>query len=321
MEIQTKAGQQRKKKRNKVSLVIKFLSGFFVPIIVEIVLRLLDVVKGYYPIVLTVLAFLGSGVFILAYRRFDVNKLKVIGGVILIAEAAALLTFSLLGFRLEAPSGVPAASGPVFAVYPAYSPTGKMGDVGDIEIKYGEDSVIFVYRPQGNKPYEYDWKYKADGNGDMAENPEPAKFAGVMFLKPENNFGDLRNGGMNLQAVRRQLRWEACCDEGDVNVRFSIGGISWKWLGMQKTEVAYPDSMPKVTLARKGENSGADTDIFPLTEQYQTFTADLSKYPADFFRQVENAFAVTIDWASNNIPDRNSGRTFTIRIKNIEYLE
>ena len=129
-----------------------------------------------------------------------------------------------------------------------YDPSGLLGDVGDIKAVKREDAVVFTYKVLGQGPHEWDWKYV-----DMSPNPEPARFGGVMLLNPPNNWGVVKDGGVDLRRAKR-VSWRACSlTDTDVYVEFLIGGVNWQWNAETKTKepAPYPDSAPRTSLGTK----------------------------------------------------------------------
>jgi len=197
-----------------------------------------------------------------------------------------------------------------FSVYPNYDPSGYMGDTGDIvNVNKDPEGVRFTYEARGRGTHEWQWKYI---NGVL--NPNPARFAGVMYLCPPNNWG--QEPGFNLRAFRRAIAWEARSLSDEVNVEFVIGGINWVWDEEKEVKVSppCPDSLRRKSLG-----------IYTLTEQWQSFEVELPDIPKEEFVNVIGGFAWLITWGSNEIQPNETGtgpkepRTFVIEICNIRY--
>lgn len=214
--------------------------------------------------------------------------------------------------------GKPPDNSEIFFVYPKYHPSGYMGDIGDITVAELPEAVRFIYEAKGRgapeEPHKgsHEWEYKYI-NGEL--NLNPAKFAGVMYLNPPNNFGVDPNGGFDLRSIRRVIKWEARSVEREVNVEFVIGGVTWIWddESRERQDAPYPDSMPRLSLGIK-----------TLTEDWQSFEFDLSGKPEDDFKRVVGGFAWVISWGSNGVQLNEEGtpepsKTFTIEIRNIRY--
>lgn len=207
--------------------------------------------------------------------------------------------------------GKPPGNSSSFVVYPEYDPSGYLGDIGDISVEKGSASVRFTYETNGRGPHEWEYKYI-----DNEFNLIPCQFAGVMYLNPPNNWGEDANGGFDLRDTRQVVKWEARSMTGVVNVEFVIGGINWKWDEKTKERIAapYPDSLPRHSLGTK-----------TLSEDWQSFEADISNIPEENFRSVVGGFAWVISWGSNQVQINDSmtgpeqSRTFTIEIRNIRY--
>jgi hypothetical protein len=194
-----------------------------------------------------------------------------------------------------------------FAVYPNYDPSGYVGDIGDLRVTEETGLVHFVYTTNRKGPHEWEWKYLDDGT----LNPNPCKFAGVLYLNPPNDWGRKDpHGGFDLRG-RKTLTWKARSLSGPVYVKFVIGGVTWQWDGQTHTKVAvpYPDSMPWTPLG-----------IPKLTSTWQTFTYDLSALPPDDLRAVVAGFGWEISW-DNALQGTGSEQpqTFIIEIQDIFY--
>jgi hypothetical protein len=185
-----------------------------------------------------------------------------------------------------------------------------MGDIGDIkDPAKGPEGVRFTYKVGGQGPHEWDWKYT---NGEL--NPDPAKFAGVMYLC----CGWGEKPGFDLRAFRRTIAWEARSLSGKVNVEFVIGGVDWVWDEDEKVKVdpPCPDSLRRKPLG-----------TYTLTEVWQSFEVDLADIPEGEFLNVIGGFAWAITWGSNGIemnptaipPEPREPKTFVIEIRNIRY--
>lgn len=201
-----------------------------------------------------------------------------------------------------------------FRVSDTYRPTGKMGDIGDVEMLQIGGMDRFVYEVKGRGPHEYEWKYV---NGEL--NDRPAQFSGVMYQHPPNNWGTDPNGGWNLCQTRDSIAWEARSGDQEVFVEFLIGGINWIWDEEQRKRVRapYPDSMPHTSLGIK-----------KLTASWQSFQADLKEKGLDtdeYFKKVIGGFGWSISWAPNGIQlnekERvpNVAKKFQLEIRNIRY--
>jgi len=90
-----------------------------------------------------------------------------------------------------------------------YTPTGYMGDVGDLTL---EES--------GNKPYQgktcLKWHYAAKGSHTQG-------WAGCYWQEPTNNWGE-KDGGYNLSKANKLVFW-AKGEKGGEIISFLIGGI------------------------------------------------------------------------------------------------
>ncbi len=274
-----------------------------------IVATLLNYIIPNMNILCWVVAFYFSASLVLIIRhnsKVD-SIVKYAVAALLFSQSVIIIVLASFGFVItkndkqttQLPNGV---------VYPVFYPSGKMGDIGDIRIMPEIDSIGIKYTTQGKGPREDDWKYITDVNGNMILNPDPAGFGGVMFLYPPNNIGNFKNGGLDISKFRKSIQWQARCLEGNVNVQFLIGGVSWEWNGTEKDEVPYPDSMPRIPLGIK-----------ELTPDWQIFSVDISSLPEVNFLSVIDAFAFTIDWSSNGVEpgEGHQNKTFTFEIKNI----
>lgn len=233
--------------------------------------------------------------------------------------ASAILTPTLLITPLETTLTSTAMIGKSpgdtnsFYIYPDYSPSGWMGDTRDMKdpVK-GPDGVTFEYEACGRGPHEWDNKFFS--NGDIS--PEPAKFAGILYLNPPNNFGTNSEGGFDLREFK-SIKWEARSLQGEVHIEFIIGGVNWIWNAQNQKETApYPDSMPRKSLG---------IQLLKQEQGWQEFSVSLENKPAKDFQNVVGGFAWVIDWGSNGVVVENPGtcppqpKVFKIEIRNIRY--
>jgi hypothetical protein len=185
-----------------------------------------------------------------------------------------------------------------------YSPSGFMGDIGDITKgeEPGNHLVRMTYVAKGNGPHEWDNKYSY---GKL--NPKPSWFAGIMLL--DGDWGQTRGAGYNLRHFTT-ISWEARSLSGNVFVQFVAGGANWMWDEKTGTKVGapYPDSLPNLQL---GEEE--------LTGQWQHFEFPLNKNatPADL-QAVVAPFGWIISLDSNE-GDHGQPSKFVIEVRNISY--
>lgn len=235
-------------------------------------------------------------------------KLGVRGGGAL-ALFAITYFFNPAAIVIEEPVKPPVTTGSSVPIDLNYYPSGKMGDINDVTIAQGVNNTRFIYETKGRSPHE--WEYKFVG-GKL--NPDPAQFAGVMYLEPQNNFGTDPTGGFDLRELHRLLKWEARSLKGEVNVEFLIGGVNWVWKNMTRVPAPNPGSLPKLSLG-----------IRKLTKDWKTFEYYLSQRPEREFRRVIGGFGWVINWGSNGIKlneDKKSPdqvKTFEIEIRNARY--
>jgi hypothetical protein len=191
-----------------------------------------------------------------------------------------------------------------FTVDSNYTATGKMGDVDDVEISAGDEGgTQFIYTPTGKGQHEWSWKYK-----DNKLNPDPAKFVGVVYLNPPDDFGMSPTCGWDLRGFHR-ISWEARSLGGDLKVDFIVGGVNWMWHEEKGTWVKvtppYPDSMPRVAWMK------------PVTKDWQHFDVTIEQ-PTESFKRVVGGFAWTISWGANHVKP-GDGRKLTLEIRNVRY--
>jgi len=107
-----------------------------------------------------------------------------------------------------------------------FSPTVYMGDVGDITVI--EDSTDYVHSGSTSIKITYDAKGRGSGMGEyrcrLGEITEgPCKNAGVYWVNPPDNIGNVRDGGYNLTGFKKLTFW-ALSPEG-IDVEFQVGGV------------------------------------------------------------------------------------------------
>ncbi|MCX5645050.1 MAG: hypothetical protein NTZ17_10265 [Phycisphaerae bacterium] len=137
----------------------------------------------------------------------------------------------VLAKRLLPPVPLQAAPDERFYVYEDadssknhFKPTGFMGDTGDIHI----DEACEVKPHSGQTCIRI--LYDAKGKGpSTAPYPGAAKWAGVYWQEPPNNWGKdevWKDSGFNLSPYKRMVFWARA--EKDCRVEFKVGGISEK---------------------------------------------------------------------------------------------
>ncbi len=190
-----------------------------------------------------------------------------------------------------------------------YHPSGIMGDIGDVRIARPADLDRFSYETLGRGPREWDLKCRY---GKL--NPEPAQFAGVMYLDPPGNWGN--QPGFDLRGVRRVLNWEAR-STSPVIVEFIIGGVNRIWDEKEECKSVVPewqDSMPRTVVGRG-----------TLAEDWQSFQYEFTNMPANNFANLIGGFAWVVEWGAIQVElnQERTGpvciKTFSIEIRNIRY--
>jgi hypothetical protein len=210
-------------------------------------------------------------------------------------------------------TGKPVAATRAFRVQEGYAPSGIMGDVGDVTIGSGDDGADrFTYVATGRPDHEWDQKYV---NGEL--NRRPAKFGGVMYLSPANDWGQSPDAGYDLRGFRR-LVWDARSVNGEARVEFVLGGVNWIWTTREgkweKAAPPYPDTMPALRLG-----------TMKLTGEWQTFERELADQPEQSFRRVVGGFGWVMSWGANGVEPNDEGtrarepRTFVIEFRNVRY--
>jgi hypothetical protein len=183
----------------------------------------------------------------------------------------------------------PIASGQPFSVIANYDPSGQIGDLGDIPSVWKNSEIVhFEYETQGLGPHD-----------------QPAKFGGVMFLDPPNNWGTDPEGGYDLRSVRKSIHWEARSVEGAVNVEFLIGGVRWAWNEelKSKEKVPFPDTLPRTSLG-----------VYSLTPEWQEFRYSLTAIKDNSFGCVVAGFGMMINWGS-----AGQNQKYGVEVRNIFY--
>ena len=186
-----------------------------------------------------------------------------------------------------------------FFIEDYYTPSGKMGDTGDVQIGKEEGRIQqFVYATEGKGPYA--WEYRSTG--------KPSRQAGVMYLDPPNNWGMLY-GGQDLRGFK-SITFEARSLGGPVNVVFVVGGVSSVWDDKAARQV--PNLFPDKYYIRRPDQ---------LTTKWKRITIPLDG-PPENLQRVIGVFGWMITWESNGIkalddgmPDRS--KTFTIEIRDL----
>jgi hypothetical protein len=296
-------------KRNLISAgfgIASVVAGIYVDFFKQI--------SPYYVVTPSVLAILTIACIYLYLTKKVLPRSSLLWfGAIFVLQALAIfiLAFSNYGLvdksirvGLEPPDTNP------FLAYPQFAPTGKMGDIGDINIVQSAGVVRIEYVPSGQGPREDYFKYDNDANGSRVLNSQPANWAGVMFLYPPNNSGDVKDGGIDLRKFRKAVSFEARRVSSAANVEFVIGGVVWRWVGMERVASPYPDTMPRISFG-----------LMELKEDWTKYSFDLSAYPEDYFRAMINGFSAVLSQSNNQIETDENGnvKPIVIELRNIRY--
>jgi hypothetical protein len=186
-----------------------------------------------------------------------------------------------------------------------FSPTGKLGDVGDVTISQTADHVELRYVPQGAGPHESEHKYV---NGRL--NPEPARFGGIGWLAGARDEAP----GQDLSKFRT-LSWEARADR-PLNVHFDLGGGIWKW---NDDEVATSRAVPRMVPRVHADSLRKRSLVKRLTTEWQTFAYDLSQIDRAELEHVVMGFSCVVSWEDNDLRGP-SDTVITVRVRNLRYL-
>jgi exo-beta-1,3-glucanase (GH17 family) len=189
-------------------------------------------------------------------------------------------TPKILALRLmKNVSSTPPAETDVFYVYrdfnyPAnhFSPSGYMGDIGDIVVDDG-----YSLNPYSGKT-AIKITYLAKGNGPN-ECPlmKPCMWAGIYWQEPPNNWGKdefWSDSGYDLSGYTRLMFWARA--EKDTLAEFKVGGI----LQTYGDSLEYPRS-----------------SINMITPEWQQFTIDLT---GANLTHIIGGFAWVTNWQMNN---------------------
>jgi hypothetical protein len=186
-----------------------------------------------------------------------------------------------------------------FFIKDYYYPSGRMGDTGDVKIADTETTTQFIYTTEGNGPHE--WEYRSNGL--------PAGFAGVRYLNPPDNWGT-RYGGLDLRGFR-YVSFDARSLGNEVNVRFSVGCVTWVW----DDKTAQPVAAPYADRFCKEQSDH-------LTAKWKRITIPIDDLSPGQLQRVIGGFGWTIAWTQNGIQGRADGlpgqvKTFTIEIRDL----
>jgi hypothetical protein len=244
-----------------------------------------------------------EAVTLVAHKRSVVVPMML--GVLLVASGGSILA----GRAAVVDTGKAIGNVAMFSVDDSFTPTGKMGDIGDVAVDEQQGLVRFVYQAAGRGPHLWEWKYDSEGK----ENPQPAQFAGVMYLDPRGNWGSDPEGGYDLRSCHRVIKWEARSIDGPVEVKFVLGGDKRDAATKERGKFPYPNSIDQRLGTKK------------LDAQWQPFEFDLSNIPDDRFKRVVGGFGWVIAWSSNGVKlnkeqtGADQAKTFTIEIRNVRY--
>jgi hypothetical protein len=225
-------------------------------------------------------------------------------GLMLVALGSGVLA----GRAAVADTGKSIGNAATFSVDDYFEPTGKMGDIDDVNVDEQPGFVRFMYNATGGGQHKWEWTYK-----DGKENTEPAQFGGVMYLDPSGNWGKDPDGGYDLRGCHHVIKWEARSADGEVNVQFLMGGDRRDSTTKEKEKFPYPNTIKQKLVTKS------------LNGQWQSFDYDLSGIPDENFKRVVGGFGWTISWGSNGVKMNNQRtgserpKKFTIEIRNVHY--
>jgi len=195
--------------------------------------------------------------------------------------AVCVLTFSGTGIAAAETKTAEASDEPEEGFYVYFDadyhgnhfvPSGLMGDCGDIEINEAcEESphsnktcIRIVYTAKGKGPHTCDY-------------PPPAKWAGVYWQYPANNWGKEQvheDAGFDLSEHKKLVFWARA--EKACRIQFKVGGISER----------YGDSLKSARMKRA-----------KLTTSWQKFEIDLED--ADL-SHIIGGFCWVTDWQESS---------------------
>lgn len=230
-------------------------------------------------------------------KKTQKTKKRTLGCQGIVIKVSIYSIYFFAGLLLFIPStttvGKKPPAGDVFSVDNHYVASGVFGDMGDVAIGV----PLFVYDTQGKGPQKVDYDLKGG---------EPAKFAGVIWLDPANNFGTDPHGGYDLRGFKR-VTWKARSMGAPVFLEFFIGGVGSKG-------APYADSLPKTTIRR-----------YELTSAWKDFNEPIEGLQPDALKRVVGAFGWTANWANNGVQLDDTGtkpknaKRLEFEIKDIQY--
>lgn len=155
-----------------------------------------------------------------------------VGGCIRTSIRATTPTSAPISPRTEP---IDTAKLPYFAIYTdsqetsPFTPTGHMGDLGDIRINEncratkhtGSTSIRVEYDPRGDGDEQGNHMCRMGITSSLT-----CKWAGVYWLHPADNWGQICDVGYNLTGFRKLSLW-ARTEEQPVTVQFLVGGVGW----------------------------------------------------------------------------------------------
>lgn len=170
-----------------------------------------------------------------------------------------------------------------------FFPSGYMGDTGDIQLvevwtdnpHSGSTAIKVTYVTAGKGPGECDFE-------------PPCKWAGVYWLNPANNFGEVPNAGYDLREYTRLTFW-ARSDSAAI-VEFKVGGVS---------SGPYPSSI----------SNAFSSGILPLQETWKQYEIPLAGADLSY---VIDGFLWATNWG-NNQADSSNPKTLVFYLDDIRF--
>jgi len=138
-----------------------------------------------------------------------------------------------------------------------YTPSGWMGDYGDLSFNQGwKDGVQKPWAKDDKKPKDPAWKDETCLQVKYtAQRKQGAGWAGIYWQHPANNWGDKR-GGNDLSGYSKLTFWAKGAKGGEVVDKFFMGGITGQ--------------------TEEGDSDEASISPVTLTKDWKKYTINLT---------------------------------------------
>jgi len=199
-----------------------------------------------------------------------------------------------------------------------YTPNMFMGSVGDLQAKLVDlDTMTYQFMvkacdlPDDQGYYQWDQLFIV-----RTRNTNPPHFSGILYT--DGSYGQTAESGNDLSQYS-QLKWEVRSLQGEVELKFLIGGVKWTW--DYQNGIKVPDPFPDTIPPGIYDNAPVIA-IKKINNEWLPMSVSLI---GKDLRKIHGGFGWLLDYQSNNVkipvPSTCSDNppTFIFEIRNVRY--